>query len=1123
MTHAADDFPGDSSTTGVLTVGGTLTGRIDREYDSDWVKVDLVAGTSYVFSMPSHPTGLGGFTSFSSTELALRGPGGALLWDQSGSGQFGPTFEYTAKVSGSYFLETRSWNPDAHQYGSYNVAAAIKPAVADDFASNATTAGVLVASGKASGTFEFAGDIDWFRFRAEAGKHYSFGSETVAPFVSPGGMQIFDSNGVEYPIYPFNPSVTGDYYVAVGSHQPGTYSIVSRTLATDDYAGDMSTTAVLRAGADITGAIQFRADTDYIKTTLAAGVAYTFELAAHLSDISALSISLRNAAGEWVPLSQSSPAAGRATLTFTPATAGDYYFVVDGEQLFNGVTRSPYTLKWVRPVAGDDFGDNYANASAVALGATVSGVLDGAGDIDVLKLDLQAGKSYVFEMASGRAGTGVGMAISTVAGGVYSEGGMLLSHTFTPQSSGTYYVSASAGPTGGAFTFKATLETDDFGVTAATAGKLVIGSSVSGKLTSGGGDRDWFGVTLTAGQRYSFTTASADATSFDASVIAKILDSNGNPLASSPSWSLDGLELTFAAATSGKYFFELSAPSGSGAYTIAAKQIPNDDFGHTSATAGRLTEGVSQAGALEVMGDRDSFKLAVTAGNQYVIEVKTRPVADSFGYTDIEVVDGSGVSRVGQGTGDFSLGYQYVVVDATSSGDYLVTMDGAAGGGVGSYAINAYSVGRDDFGSTGSTAGVVAINGQTKGRLEHIFDEDAFKVSLTAGKTYAFELIGVLGGGGTLDTQSGSIFRLLGPDAMRLDTIATEANRGSPYIQFTARETGDYFLLAHGYDKNAGTYTVKATEVVDDTVAPTLAAQWISNGATGVSLTGDFVLTFSEGVKVGGGPILLRTGSGGAIALQAPIETGNKLIMAADATLRAGTTYTLELPVGSVMDYAGNPYAGVKSFTFTTTAIASTATTGNDLMTGFGNGTRIDGGAGIDTAPYAESMANYRVVRNGGDALVVYRNGATGDALTGIERLLFADGAIALDISGNAGQAYRLYQAAFDRAPDHGGLGYWIAQMDRGMALTTVASNFVASDEFRTLYGASPTNAQFVDLLYDNILHRKGEQGGIDFWVNSLANGATRDQVLTGFSESAENQGALASVIGNGFLYQPYG
>ena len=48
------------------------------------------------------------------------------------------------------------------------------------------------------------------------------------------------------------------------------------------------------------------------------------------------------------------------------------------------------------------------------------------------------------------------------------------------------------------------------------------------------------------------------------------------------------------------------------------------------------------------------------------------------------------------------------------------------------------------------------------------------------------------------------------------------------------------------------------------------------------------------------------------------------------------------------------------------------------------------------------------------------------------ERLTFSDANIALDIDGNAGQAHRIYKAAFDRAPDLGGLGFWINTLDNG-------------------------------------------------------------------------------------------
>ena len=81
------------------------------------------------------------------------------------------------------------------------------------------------------------------------------------------------------------------------------------------------------------------------------------------------------------------------------------------------------------------------------------------------------------------------------------------------------------------------------------------------------------------------------------------------------------------------------------------------------------------------------------------------------------------------------------------------------------------------------------------------------------------------------------------------------------------------------------------------------------------------------------------------------------------------------------------------------------------------------------------------------------------DQLTGVERIQFTDGILAFDASGDLGQAYRLYQAAFNRTPDQdGGLGYWISVMDSGAYFSSVAQSFVDSAEFRAIYGTKPSN-----------------------------------------------------------------
>lgn len=196
---------------------------------------------------------------------------------------------------------------------------------------------------------------------------------------------------------------------------------------------------------------------------------------------------------------------------------------------------------------------------------------------------------------------------------------------------------------------------------------------------------------------------------------------------------------------------------------------------------------------------------------------------------------------------------------------------------------------------------------------------------------------------------------------------------------------------------------------------------------------------------------------------------------------------------------------------------------GNDTMTGGAGNDVLDGGAGRDTAVYSGKRSNFSIQKTSTGYKVTDNSGAEGmDTLTNIERIKFADSALALDISGNAGQVYRIYQAAFDRKPDSGGLSYWINCMDQGNTLEQVANAFINSAEFSSLYGANSTTAQFIDKLYNNVLHRPPEQSGFDYWVNTVSTGTTtREQALMGFSESTENQSNLVGIIGNGIDYTP--
>ncbi|MCU1453057.1 MAG: hypothetical protein JWN46_1203, partial [Acidimicrobiales bacterium] len=98
----------------------------------------------------------------------------------------------------------------------------------------------------------------------------------------------------------------------------------------------------------------------------------------------------------------------------------------------------------------------------------------------------------------------------------------------------------------------------------------------------------------------------------------------------------------------------------------------------------------------------------------------------------------------------------------------------------------------------------------------------------------------------------------------------------------------------------------------------------------------------------------------------------------------------------------------------------------------------------------------------------------------------------------------RLYQAYFKRIPDTGGLGYWLKQRRSGAAgLANVSDGFAHSKEFTSTYGPL-TNADFVDLVYKNVLGRPGDSTGVGYWVKKLNAGMTRGTVMLSFSESPE-------------------
>ncbi len=116
---------------------------------------------------------------------------------------------------------------------------------------------------------------------------------------------------------------------------------------------------------------------------------------------------------------------------------------------------------------------------------------------------------------------------------------------------------------------------------------------------------------------------------------------------------------------------------------------------------------------------------------------------------------------------------------------------------------------------------------------------------------------------------------------------------------------------------------------------------------------------------------------------------------------------------------------------------------------------------------------------------------------------------LAEDAAQTDGPAFRLYTAYFARNPEIGGFKFWSRKLRTGTRLLNVSEFFSTSSEFKNTYG-DIDEAEFVALIYKNVLARNPDGSGFSFWTRQLQIGRySRAEVMIGFSESNEYQQRL--------------
>lgn len=105
--RSADDYAGNTSTTGTLGVGGAISGTVGSSGDIDWFQITLTAGHAYHFNLKGKDSGLG---TLSDPYLELfDGAGNYIAFDDDSGAGRDSQMTFTAPSNGTYYLSAKAY------------------------------------------------------------------------------------------------------------------------------------------------------------------------------------------------------------------------------------------------------------------------------------------------------------------------------------------------------------------------------------------------------------------------------------------------------------------------------------------------------------------------------------------------------------------------------------------------------------------------------------------------------------------------------------------------------------------------------------------------------------------------------------------------------------------------------------------------------------------------------------------------------------------------------------------------------------------------------------------------------------------------------------------------------
>lgn len=694
-----------------------------------------------------------------------------------------------------------------------------------DASTGATFTGDAIES-----ALEPAGDVDWYRMRAEQGRRYSFTLDaiptedgaavdpTLTILDSQGNQLAFndDSNDSLNSALAWIPSSSGDVFVAVGSfldQGAGAYRLSANSveIPPDDAGNDAGTSARVTPGRAQNGALEDEGDADWYRLSVRQGQQYHITLRSAEGASGALTdplLSLFDGDGNIVNQNDDDGESLNSALTYIPQASGDVFVVASA---YSDAFTGGYALNVTAERAPtDNISADTRTRGRISIGGSVDGALDFERDVDWYRVRLEAGQSYRFTLISSgdsplgdpllrlRNASGDEIALDDDGGG-----GLNSYLEFTAPSTGNYFLEANAfaeGSTGG-YTLAA--RAGDVPADASTDASLSADGDYREGVLSPAGDRDWYRIDLREGQgvRVAMTTmqGAGDAlgdpylTIYDAGGTALVSDDDGG----------EGLNswLEFVAPAEGAYYVEARGFTEDAVGRYAVSVTPGE-IGASMEGAEYLTPGFEgRVSTIGEPGDADWFMVEMIEGRPYRL-MASGIEEGALGDPLLTLYDSNGQQVAQDDDGGQGMN-AYLTFASPTGGTYFAAVSGY-GDSTGRYELRA--VDTDVPGNVYTDEALDSTGDERVSRIDMEGDLDSYRVDLEAGVRYVIEVRG--DGRSPLPDAFLNILNEQG------ETLASDDDSGAGLdarLTFTPETSGAYFIQASGLGGSIGWYVASVT------------------------------------------------------------------------------------------------------------------------------------------------------------------------------------------------------------------------------------------------------------------------------------------------------------------------